>query len=41
MSQLLRCNYCLKDFSTPYLMFVFLNLVNVFNTSQFFMRIYL
>ena len=36
MSQLLRCSYCLKNFSIPYLMFVFLILVSVFNVSQFF-----
>jgi len=33
MSQLLRCNYCLKNFSTPYLIVVFLILVDVFNVS--------
>jgi len=31
MSQLLRYSYCLKDFYTPYLMFVFLISVNIFN----------
>jgi len=41
ISQLLRCNYWLKDFFTPYLMFDFLILVNVCNASQYFMMLYL
>ena len=41
MSQLLRYSYCLKDFSTPHLMFLFLTLVDVINVSQFFMMVYL
>ena len=38
MSQLLRCSYCLKDFSIPNLMIVFLILVDVFNVSQYSIR---
>jgi len=36
-----RYIYCLNDFSNPHLMFVFLILVGIFNTSQIFMRVYL
>jgi hypothetical protein len=41
MSQLLRCNYCLKDFFIHHLMIVFLILVDVFNVSQHSIRVYL
>jgi len=41
ISQLSKCSYCIKDFSTLNLMFVFLILAGVFNASQFFMKVYL
>lgn len=41
MSEFLRYSYCLKDLSTPYLTFVFLILVGVFNVSHIFIRVYL
>jgi len=41
ISQLLRGNYFLKDFSTPHLIFVFLIYVGLFNDSQFSIKVYL
>jgi len=36
----LKLIYCLKELSNPHLLFVFLILMGIFNTSQVFMKIY-
>ena len=40
-TQLLRYIYCLKDISNLNLMMVFSIVVDIFNTLQIFMRVYL